>query len=512
MYRISVVLLSVALVLPASAANKFDAEARARAVAPFIDVQTVSVAHIDLTRIDADAILDWAIEVGQLDKNEIEGPRRVVRGWLTDLTKAGGKELYVVISLTDIPMEPPLVVVPLEAGADAESVRRVLNRVKAFEQLRFETMEQAVIGGSEDARKRLRSAKPAARPELSKAFAAAGDTTAQLLLLPTPDTRRIINELIPALPPEAGGGSTRPFTHGLLWAAVGVDLPPKLSVRLSIQSADEKAARLLSAFLERLVKSLAQLREVRDFLPGIGRLAEGFTLQAEGDRLTLSGNDKEWMAFMQTVVKRIYQTAHRGKVESRLHQLVLAMHNYSDTYKGQMPAIANFDKQGKPLLSWRVHLLPYVGEQKLYKEFHLDEPWDSPHNKKLLERMPSVYQGPNRKLNADGKTIFLVPVGKEVAFTGGPERRLFPKDFPDGTSNTILIVEADDSYAVPWTKPEDLKIDLEHPERGLGGHFHDGFVLGIADGSTHFVKKTVSKATLRYAFTIAGGDTLGPDW
>jgi|SRR5579884_1234915 len=510
MYRISAVMLTLALTLPATAADSFDAEVRARTVAPFVDGQTVGVAHIDLSRIDAEAMLDWAVEVGQLEKNEIEGPRQALRGWLADFTKAGGKDLYVIISLADLPTEP-LVVVPLAAGTDAEAVRRVLGSVKFFEQLHFEKFEQALIGG-EIARKRLRDAKPAARPEVAKAFAAAGDTTAQLLLLPTPDTRRVLSELIPALPPEAGGGSTRPLTHGLLWAAVGVDLPPKLSARLTIQSPDADSARALKDFLARHIMTVAGLREVRGFLPGIDRLAESFTPRVEEDRLTLSGKDKELMAFMQTVVRRSNEAMHRSAAENRLKQLTLAMINAADAARGRMLAVANFDKQGKPLLSWRVHLLPFLGQEKLYKEFHLDEPWDSPHNKKLLARMPAVYQGPSRKLNGEGKTIYLLPVGKDVAFTGGPEGRLFPKDFPDGTSNTILIVEADDAHAVPWTKPEDLKIDLENPHQGLGGHFGEVFAVALADGSVRLVAKGVSKETLKFAFTIAGGDILGSDW
>src|SRR5262249_24894672 len=156
------------------------------------DRQTVAIAHVDLTRIDTDALLDWAVEVGHLEAQEIEEPRREARGWLADLIKAGGKELYVVVSLADLPFEPPLVIVPLAAGAEAQAVRRVLDRVKTFEQLRFETFDRVLLGGSADARKRLRDTKPAERPELAKAFAAAGDTTAQLVLLPTPDTRRVV--------------------------------------------------------------------------------------------------------------------------------------------------------------------------------------------------------------------------------------------------------------------------------------------------------------------------------
>ncbi len=512
MYAISAVLFALSLALPAAAADKFDAEARARTIAPFIDEQTVLVAHLDLTRIDADALSDWAGEVGGLEKKEVEEFRRGLRGALSAFALAGGKEIYVIFSLADLPPGPPLVIVPLAAGAKA--VHAVLDNVLDFEHSAFETftVDHAFLAGSAEARKRIRGGKPAARPELAKAFAAAGDTTAQLLLLPTPDTRRVIDELLPALPPQLGGGSTRPLTHGLLWAAAGVELPPKPSLRLRIQSPNADSAGALRDLLPRLLKAVAELREVREFLPGIGRLPEALDLQVEENQLTLSTKDKELKALLPTLVRRTQQTAQHRATENKLKQQVLAMINYADSQKSRLPAVANFDKQGKPLLSWRVHLLPFLNQQELYRQFHLDEPWDSPHNKTLLAKMPDVFHGPNRKLNGEGKTIFLVPVGKNVAFTGGPERRRFPADFTDGTSNTIFIVEAGDAHAVPWTKPEDLKIDREHPERGLGGHFHGGFLVAIADGSVHFIKKTISKETLRAAFTPAGGEVLGPDW
>jgi hypothetical protein len=251
---------------------------------------------------------------------------------------------------------------------------------------------------------------------------------------------------------------------------------------------------------------------VRDFLPDSDRLAAVLTPQVEGDRVTLSLGDKELKAFLPNLVRRTYQSVERGAVEGDLHRLTLGMANYADANKGRLPAVANFDKEGKPLLSWRVHVLPFVGANDLYRQFHLDEPWDSPHNRELIARMPDVYQGPNRELNREGKTIYLVPVGKDAAFHGGPEGPRFPADFLDGTSQTIVLVEADDVHAVPWTKPEDLKVDLEHPERGLGGHLPGGFLVGLADGSVRFLRSTISKETLRAAFTPAAGDILGSDW
>jgi hypothetical protein len=265
-----------------------------------------------------------------------------------------------------------------------------------------------------------------------------------------------------------------------------------------------------------MIKTITQPREVREFLPEIGRLAEAFVPRVDGDRLTVSLGENELKAHLLLPVQSWHRALERRQVENGLHRLVIAMHNYADDHKrrgaARLPATASYDKQGKPLLSWRVHLLPYVGANDLYKQFHLDEPWDSPHNTKLLARMPEVYQSPNRKLNQEGKTIYLLPVGKDVAFKLGPEGPRLPADFPDGTSNTILIVESDDASAVPWTKPEDLKIDLDHPERGLGGHFQGVFVVGMADGSVRLLASGINKLTLRTAFTPAGGDVFGSDW
>ena len=69
------------------------------------------------------------------------------------------------------------------------------------------------------------------------------------------------------------------------------------------------------------------------------------------------------------------------------------MHNYHDTY-GTFPPAATTDGADKPLLSWRVAILPFLEQQPLYEQFHLDEPWDSPHNKTLIEQMPQVYAIP----------------------------------------------------------------------------------------------------------------------
>src|SRR6202011_6136565 len=102
------------------------------------------------------------------------------------------------------------------------------------------------------------------------------------------------------------------------------------------------------------------------------------------------------------------------------------------------------------------------------KEFHLDERWDSEHNKALIARMPDVFRAPaaNPKLAADGKTTYLAPVGEATMFPAGRGVRL--AEVTDGTANTIQFVHADDDRAVVWTKPDDLQYDAKDPWKGLG--------------------------------------------
>src|SRR4051794_32826384 len=80
--------------------------------------------------------------------------------------------------------------------------------------------------------------------------------------------------------------------------------------------------------------------------------------------------------------------AHKASAES-LKELAIAFHNYASAHN-EFPPAAVVGPDGKPLYSWRVVILPYLGEKKLYDEFRPGEAWDGPNNKKLLAKMPKV--------------------------------------------------------------------------------------------------------------------------
>jgi hypothetical protein len=208
-----------------------------------------------------------------------------------------------------------------------------------------------------------------------------------------------------------------------------------------------------------------------------------------------------WAADEGSPADRVRQGANRAKSSNNLKQLLIAMHNYHDT-NGRLPTAAIYSKDGKPLLSWRVALLPYLEEQQLYKQFHLDEPWDSEHNKKLLAQMPKVFAPVGVKTKEPNTTFYQVFTGKGTLFEGNRGIR-FP-EVTDGLSNTIMMAEA--GTPVPWTKPEDMAFDGDKPLPKLGGVFDGNFFIAFADGSVRFVNKKFNEKILRKAITRADGE------
>src|SRR6185312_11489838 len=98
--------------------------------------------------------------------------------------------------------------------------------------------------------------------------------------------------------------------------------------------------------------------------------------------------------------------------------IMIGLHQYHDAH-GKLPPPAITDKAGKPLLSWRVALLPYLEQVALYNQFHLDEPWDSEHNRKLLPQMPKVYACTGNAPSVPYGTFYQAFVGKDCVFEPG---------------------------------------------------------------------------------------------
>jgi uncharacterized protein (TIGR03067 family) len=205
--------------------------------------------------------------------------------------------------------------------------------------------------------------------------------------------------------------------------------------------------------------------------------------------------------------EKIEQAAQRAVSSNNLKQIALALHSYHDTYK-RLPGPAITSKDGKPLLSWRVAILPFVEEGTLYREFRLDEPWDSPHNKKLLNKMPKLYEPVRGKTKQPYTSYYQAFTGPGTAFEPNMKLRI-GGSFPDGTSLTIFVVEAGEP--VPWTKPEDVPYDPKKDLPKLGGLFPDGFHIVMVDGSVLWVGRGFDERTFRGAITRNGREDINLD-
>lgn len=201
----------------------------------------------------------------------------------------------------------------------------------------------------------------------------------------------------------------------------------------------------------------------------------------------------------------------RAQSVDNLKVLGIALTGFVHSHGGRFPAPA-IRLGGKPLLSWRVALLPFL-DARLYRRFHLDEPWDGPHNKPLLKEMPPEYAPVVGDNPAPHSTYYQAFVGPGTLFDG--EQGTRAADVTDGVGFTLMVVEA--AEPVPWTKPADIVYSPSRPLPRLGGQFADGFYVAFADGSARFLSHKVAPATLRALIERGDGepvtfDKLGPWW
>jgi hypothetical protein len=194
----------------------------------------------------------------------------------------------------------------------------------------------------------------------------------------------------------------------------------------------------------------------------------------------------------------------KKQAENNLKQILLAMHNYHDV-NGTWPADTDN-------LSWRVQILPYLEQDKLYKKFDHSAAWDSDANKKLIEELPKVF-APVRTMNVQKGETFLRGFGGTNAQTAGifqPGQRLTIVGVTDGTSNTIAVIDADEP--VVWTKPG-TDLDPDAKEFPKLGRMIDGdyFFAAMCDGSVAKVKRKFDEKAMKAAVSRCGGEIVNTD-
>jgi hypothetical protein len=259
---------------------------------------------------------------------------------------------------------------------------------------------------------------------------------------------------------------------------------------------DDKVSDAMRAYVNRMSAELSTLP----------------MLEREGQVIRMSQIDAPQIAsvgvlvgLLLPAVQAAREAARRMNASNNLKQIGLAMHNHHAAYR-ELPAPAITGDSGKPLLSWRVKILPFIEQQELYQQFRLDEPWDSPHNLRLVDEMPSTFEDPSAPA-PPGHTVFKLPRAVGSPFEKVGEPRKF-RDMLDGLSNTLMVVETDVKDAVPWTKPDDWNVDPSQPLLGTGRAHQGGFHVLMSDGAVKFVTLSIDPQLFRALMTHQGKERV----
>jgi prepilin-type processing-associated H-X9-DG protein len=218
------------------------------------------------------------------------------------------------------------------------------------------------------------------------------------------------------------------------------------------------------------------------------------------------------VAMVLPAVQAAREAARRMQCMNHIKQIVWAIHTYHETCNA-LPPLYSVDANGKPLHSWRVLLLPFLEQTELYEQIRLDEPWDSEYNKQFHDKVPAVYRCPNSRQGGSSYSAIagegFVPATKPQGFDGNWGEITIAR-ITDGLSNTIAIVEVNDSFN--WMAPNgNITLDelAEGINRGRVGSPHPGGCnVGMFDGSVRVIPNTIDKNTLRALGTVAGGENV----
>ena len=205
-------------------------------------------------------------------------------------------------------------------------------------------------------------------------------------------------------------------------------------------------------------------------------------------------------------VLRSTQERFRVLTRSRLDQIGSSILQFHETH-GSLP-VGNQSplvyRDGQPLLSWRVHLLPFLQEEKLYRQFHLDEPWNSKHNLPLVKQIPHVYTSPQHG-SLKGHTTYLAPGGPGTVL--GENKPIRFDDITDGIGQTILVVQVGPDQAIEWTRPVDLLFSEQDSLEQVGqvGNYLSAL---FADGRVFHLDPRMPPRVLRALFQYQDGIRL----
>ena len=492
----------------------------------YLTDDVVAIGYVDLDKVDFDSALKYAVQFGFDEEDELADAVEMaplLKSQVDMLRQSGIGKIYAIIRTSDIGFFGTSWVMPVKGGRDpakaTEAVRRVLALCPNQWQSAFKYCEpgnSAVLASASSKQlTRLKNDRPSDPRTFAEAWSALGSGSVGVIIHGDNDSRRVIREMFPSLPAPFEMLTGDLVADHLDWGGFSFSLIPHLNAKVEIQASDEGSAAEVIQAMRNGSSMISGLPVVRSFLPETKRafLLDALEPTQQGARISLTTAKltEDMQQLAELIAPSIRLARQKSKESSRLQRLrnlSLAMHNYESAY-GNFPPAASVDEAGKPLLSWRVHVLPFLGQMNLYKQFRLDEPWNSENNLPLVTKMPSFFADTNlnaRSDNKQGRTVFQLPVGDGLLFNGPAETKF--GGLKDGSSNTLMIVAVARKQASIWTKPDDWRVDFSRPIEGLQEDGRTSVEAAAFDGSTHRIPISVAAEVLKALLTPDGGEIV----
>ncbi|HYO24015.1 MAG TPA: DUF1559 domain-containing protein [Lacipirellulaceae bacterium] len=510
------------------------------AVGDYLTSDVLAVASVDVTKLRPQSVADAFASLGVASEGEIVHLRQeaaALEQALAELTSRGARRAHAFLRASDLQEQAVTWILETERPAASQEVAAWLTEQRdgaaqgsvgtllANIPTRFAVRGPMVLGASTDARlELLASHRPAApRTDAAAAMAALAAADAGIVVFGNAESRRVLREMFPQLPAPFAEVDGKLLADGIAWVGLTARVAPGMQSTITVEANTDNAAQALEQSAAQglnllKVMLLAQMAggdvQSASLLPVLGMLKP----RREARLLTVSlGDDPDELAALRLLLVPALRAEREAALQAtrmnNLKQIALGVLNY-ESAKRTLPPAASYDAAGNPLLSWRVLILPFLGEEgaSLYREFHLDEPWDSEHNLALLPKMPAIYAD-DPGLAAQGRTTFLAPVGTGLVFDGTAGTTF--KAIIDGASNTILAVEVTPERAVEWTKPVDWQVDFSDPLAGVRRPAADrprtSFGVVFCDGHARLLASDLDAALFKALLTIAGREPIPTD-
>lgn len=362
----------------------------------------------------------------------------------------------------------------------------------------FYLLEQ--VGATKDTKKTKRT-------DIVQGFDDMGSLPFGAMLFPSKDNPLDLAKIFPSLKRANGKEhEVHGILNGLKLVTLGMYLDP-WRIQMVIQTEDRELANDVHKSILKAIQSIpdlvqAQVEEVgKDpVFKALAAMVKSVSIM--DDKVTIVITDFDpYFEIAARINEQNQAKAASAQSMGKVKNIATALLAYHKD-KGKFPPAATLSKEGKPLLSWRVQILPYLGHNLLYKQFKQNEPWDSEHNKKLIRRIPPSFRETQDDLNK-GTTSFQAPVGLKTIFPpGGTGTNSI--QITNELSNTILLLKVPEDKSAIWTKPEDWEIDFNLSAKDLLKGFTNAIVFACADGEVKTMPLKDAEVKIKSMLAIEG--------